>query len=136
MKKVIGCLFTILLSILLISCSGNIEKNEEVNYTVVKISNDAKVDDLFKFESISQIAVDSELSKLNVENGCYCIGTLKDGNCIIWKSNNNGYDDLFIYVEDKVSNTQIVKYAVKLKETPISYDSFKQKINDKRKDLQ
>ncbi len=130
MKKVIGCLFTIILSVLLISCSGNIEKDEEANYTVVKISNNTKVGELFKFESVSKIVVDSGVSKLDVENGCYCIGRLKDGNSIVWKSDNDGYaydDCLFIYVEDKISDTQIVTYAAKLKEKPISYNSFKQK---------
>lgn len=130
MKKVIGCLFTIILSVLLISCSGNIEKNEESNYTVVKISSNTKVGDLFKFKSVSKIVVDSGVSKLDVENGCYCIGRLKDGNSIVWRSDDDGYgydDCLFIYVEDKISDTQIVTYATKLKEKPISYDSFKEK---------
>ena len=130
LKKIIGCLFIALFSILLISCSEKTEKIEKANYVVLQISNDTKVNDLCEFESTSKAVLDSELSRLDVENGCYCIGALQDGNSIVWRSDDDGYgydDCLFIYVEDEISDTQIMSYAVKLKETPISYDSFKEK---------
>lgn len=130
MKKIIICLFTALLPILLISCSGKTEKNEEANYVIVKMENDTKVNDLFEFKSVSKTVLDSEFSQLDMEDGCYCIGVLVNGNSIVWRSDDDGYgydDCLFIYVEDEISDAQIVTYAVKLKETPISYDSFKEK---------
>lgn len=104
----------------------------------MKIPKSTEVDDLFEFESVSKSVLNTEFCEIDdVEDGCYCIGTLQDGNSIIWKSDDDGsgYDDcLFIYVKDKISDTQIITYAAKLKETPISYESFKRKINDKRKE--
>lgn len=129
MKKVIGCFFAALLFVLLIGC-GKTGKNEQANYVVVEMSNGTKVNDLFEFESVSKIALDGELSKIDVEDGCYCIGVLQGGNSVAWRSDDDGYgydDCLFIYVEDEISDTQIMTYAAKLKETPISYESFKEK---------
>ena len=131
MKKILSCLLVLSLSVCLTSCSGKAER-EEAKYVVVEISDGAKVDDLFEFESISKTALNGDLSKLNVENGCYCIGLLQSGASVVWMSNDDsyGYDDgLFVYVDGEVSDTQIITYAAKLKETPISYDSFKEKYN-------
>ena len=129
-KKWFIIFLVILLLISLTGCSGEKKENEQSNYVVVKISNGSTVDDLFEFESVSKIALNTEFSKVDAENGCYCIGALQDGNSIVWRSDDDGYgydDCLFIYVEDEISDTQIMSYAVKLKETPISYDSFKEK---------
>lgn len=130
MKKVIGNFFAVLLSISLMGCNGETKKSEQVDYVVVEISSGTKVNDLFEFKSVAKIALDGELSELDVEDGCYCIGALQGGNSIVWRSDDDGYgydDCLFVYVEDEISDTQVMTYAVKLKDTPISYDSFKEK---------
>lgn len=114
----------------LMGCGTANEKNKQANYAVVEISNGTNVNDLFEFDSVSKIALNGELSKLDVKSGCYCIGTLQDGNSVVWRSDDDsyGYDDcLFVYVEDQVSDMQVITYAAKLKENPILYDSFKEK---------
>lgn len=126
----------ILLLISLIGCSGKTEENEQPNYVVVKISNGSTVDDLFEFEAVSKIALDTEFSKVDAENGCYCIGALPDGNSVVWKSNDDGYgydDCLFLYVEDRVSDVQVAAYASKLKGEPVTYEEFKEKYKIKEK---
>lgn len=130
MKKVIGCFFAALLSVSIMGCSGSgkTEKEKQPNYVVVEMSNGTKVDDLFEFESVTEIALDGRL--VGVEDGVYCSGALQDGNSVIWRSDDDGYgydDSLFVYVEDEISAMQISGYAFKLKETPISYNSFKEK---------
>lgn len=128
MKKVIRYFLTVLLSATLMGCSSETAKKEQENYVVVEMPDATNVDDLFEFESVSQIALTGEMSNLGVGEGCYCIGALQGKNSVVWRSDNDGYDGgLFVFVEDDVSNTQVITYAAKLKETPISYDSFREK---------
>lgn len=116
-----------LLFVFLIGCSSKTEKNSQANYTVVKMSDGTSVNDLFEFESVSKIALDITMSDMYSEDGCYCIGLLQNGNSVVWKSDDDNYDYddcMFIYVEEKVSDTQITLYAEKRRETPISYEEF------------
>ena len=135
-KKWFIIFLVILLLISLTGCSGEKKENEQSNYVVVKISNGSTVDDLFEFESVSKIALNTEFSKVDAENGCYCIGALSGGNSVVWKSDDDGYgydDCLFLYVDDKVSDVQVATYASKLKQEPISYENFKEKYKQKEK---
>lgn len=130
MKKLIHYFCLALFSVLLMGCSDKMEKEKQANYDVVEISSDMKVDELFDFKSVSKIALDGKLSSTDVESGCYCIGSLENGKSVIWRSDDDGYgydDCLFVYVEDVVTDMQIMTYAAALKETPISYDSYKEK---------
>lgn len=128
MKGLMACLRITFIAIFLVGCGNKMEK--EVNYVVVKVPEDTTVNDLFEFEDVSKVMLGGELSNIDAEEGCYCAGYLKEGNSIVWKSDddNYGYDDgLFLYIEDKVSDVHIANYASKLKETPISFDAFQQK---------
>ncbi|MCM1244780.1 MAG: hypothetical protein NC293_03945 [Roseburia sp.] len=128
MKSLMACLRIILIAIFLVGC-GN-KTGKEVNYVVVEVPEDTAVNDLFEFENVSKVVLGGELSNIDVEGGCYCVGYLKEGNSIVWKSDddNYGYDDgLFLYIEDKVSDVHVANYAGKLKETPISFNTFQQK---------
>lgn len=132
LKKVLSCFLALLLSACFMGCSGNAEIKEKATYAVVEISDGTKVDDLFEFESISKTSLNGELSKLGVDKGCYCIGVLQSGVSVVWRADDDayGYDDgLFVYVDGEVTDAQIITYAAKLKETPISYESFKEKYN-------
>lgn len=132
MKKVLSCFLALLLPACLMGCNSKAEKKEGAAYVVVEVSDGMKVDELFEFESISKTALSGELSKLGVDSGCYCIGVLQSGASVVWRSDDDpyGYDDgLFVYVNDEISDAQIITYAAKLKETPLSYDSFKEKYN-------
>lgn len=128
MKRWTRCFAVILYVMLLVGCGSKTEG--EVDYVVVEVPEDATVKDLFEFESVSKVVLGGEMSKIDVEGGCYCVGVLKGGNSIVWKSDddNYGYDDgVFLYVEGKVSDVQTAAYASKLKGTSISFNDFKQK---------
>lgn len=133
MKKIVFSFLAAFLFVFEIGCGNKIAEKEQANYVVVEISDGTNVNDLFEFQSVSKVALGGEVSKLGIQEGCYCIGRLQGKNSIVWRADDDGtgYDDcLFIYVEQEVSNVQVTSYVSKLGETPISYDSFKEEYNN------
>lgn len=130
MKKAVSYFFVALLLSSLLGCGGKAEKKEQVNYVVVKIPAGTDVKDLFEFESISRLAIDDITApKAGTLDGVFCSGVLPGGKSVVWQSDDAGANDdyLFVYVESRLSDVQIATYASKLDETPISYESFKEK---------
>lgn len=132
MYKRIKCFFLLLLiSIGMAGCSNNVSESEELDYIVVKTDESFDIEETFRFESVSKYSLSGEVSKLGIAQGCYSVGTLADGNFIVWRSDDDktGYDDcLFVYVEDASGSAQtiVMKYAARLKEDPVSYDEFQE----------
>lgn len=129
-QKVIGIFLVITFLVFLAGCGSKSTGDEQKNYTVVRAPENESVEEIFDFESVTKVALSGELSKLGIEEGCYGIGILSNGHSVVWRTDDDLYDyddGLFVYVEDSVSKQQVISYAAKPEDTPITYDEFKEK---------
>lgn len=121
MKKATYNLLIILALVSLAGCESKAKKEELADYIVVEVPDNTSIDDLFEFDSISQIIV-SDIRESLGKGSCYCIGALPEGDSVVWESGSH----LFLYVKDKVSEIQVMLYANKIEKPGISYDRFKE----------
>ena len=118
------CVFVMTLSIImLVGCGKSTEKSpaDNDNCVVVEVPEGSEVKSIFHFESTSQTSLTGG-SGVGVADGVYRMGKLEDGNSIVWRS-----EDVFLYVPGEAEAKEILHYGTRLKDTPISYDEFKEK---------
>lgn len=110
-------------------CSNEQETSQkETDYIVVKLPEDCEVADIFQIKSVLRNSLNGA-EKMGVSNGVYCIGTLENGDTVVWRSDDDvyGYDDsLMVYVKGEVSDKDILYWARRLNETPVSYEEFEE----------
>lgn len=126
MKKLSLFFVCMIFAMIFVGCAENTSKNE-ADYVVVDVSDVGLVEELFSFSSVSKKSLSGDLSSMDIEEGVYNIGKLEDGSCILWRADDDkyGYDDgLFVYVEVEIDHNDVLNYASKLKESPISYDEY------------
>lgn len=128
--KKLGILLLAFCMIILTSCGEKTAKNqEEENPCVtVELPKGEEIEHIFSFKSTQQNAI-SGGSAIGISDGVIKVGTMENGNSIVWRSNY----DTFVHVEgmdDEEISRSIAFYGKKLNDEAISFDEFKKKYGD------
>ena len=125
---------SVLVGCVLAGCNGTEERPPKAenlaDYVVVSVHSDVDIESYFDFSSVDRVHLETYFgSDDNLDSGVYSAGHLSDGNCIVWRSDDDGYgydDCLFVYVEEDLSGGEVpwIKYAEKLGEEPIDFEEF------------
>lgn len=118
------CIVLLFFCLMMMAGCSQETSEKKTDYVVVEIPEDYTVEQLFQFESVSHNALNGA-SGWGVSDGVYNIGTLENGDTIVWRS-----DDVMVYIKETFKTTQIVQYAGKLNEEPVSYEEFKEMYGD------
>lgn len=120
------CFYAVMLmlafSILMLTGCGkgaSKEAKKEEDGVVVALPEGSKVESVFHFESKETMGVHGATSFGIPDGMVLYIGTLEDGNSVVWYS-----DSVFLYLPGEANTTNIIYYAKRLKEDPIAYDEF------------
>lgn len=97
----------------------------------VELPEDIDVGDIFSFKNKHQVSITGAAS-IGISDGVINVGTMENGNSIVWRSNSNVFVHVIGKNAEEISN-QIAPYASKLNATPISYDEFKKSYNEEIK---
>ena len=103
-------------------CASNTVQEDNDTCITVELPENKKIKNIFKFNSTT----DTNLTggeAVGVPDGNYTYGMLKNGNSVVWRSNN---ESRFVYVQGEASDFQIIHYAKELYSDAISYDEFKE----------
>ena len=113
----------------LIGCSGKEETKEQedvVETALVEAPEDQDLEQLFKFKSVERTSI-TDYTENKMKEGLYSIGILDNDTSIFWYSSDDGYgydDGVFLYVDKKITSSNIMEYAEKLNGNAISYEEF------------
>ena len=128
--KKLGILLIAFCLLVLTGCGEKTSKNQEEEnpYVTVELSDGVEIERIFSFKSTCQNAITGGAA-IGISDGVIKVGTMENGNSIIWRSNY----DVFVHVEGKsdeeISNS-IAFYGKKLNDEAISFDEFKKQYGD------
>ena len=114
----------------LTGCGEKTSKNQEEEnpYVTVELPDGVEIERIFSFKSTCQNAITGGAA-IGISDGVIKVGTMENGNSIIWRSNY----DVFVHVEgksDEEISDSIAFYGKKLNDEAISFDEFKKQYGD------